>query len=60
MTTNMSTSSNGVDASLSRTNPWRRLAGALNTQWLIVGGCLLAVAYLSLMPLGFLLWQSFF
>jgi iron(III) transport system permease protein len=34
--------------------------GHLNMQWLIIGVCLLAVVYLALMPLGFLIWQSFF
>ncbi len=29
-------------------------------KWLVIGVCVLAVAYLALMPLGFLLWQSFF
>jgi len=36
-------------------NGWR----FLNTQWLVIGVCLAAVAYLALMPLGFLVWQSF-
>lgn len=36
------------------------MAGRLNMQWLIIGVCLAAVAYLALMPLGFLIWQSFF
>lgn len=31
----------------------------LNTQTMVIGACLLAVAYLALMPLGFLFWQSF-
>jgi iron(III) transport system permease protein len=29
-------------------------------KWLIIGVSVLVVAYLALMPLGFLLWQSFF
>jgi iron(III) transport system permease protein len=32
----------------------------INMQWVIVGVCVAVVAYLSLMPLGFLIWQSFF
>jgi iron(III) transport system permease protein len=35
---------------------WRRL----DLKWLIIGICVLAVAYLTLIPLGFLMWQSFF
>ena len=35
---------------------WRRI----NLQWTIVGICIAVVAYLALMPLGFLIWQSFF
>ena len=35
---------------------WRRL----DLKWLIIGVCVLLVAYLALMPLGFLIWQSFF
>jgi len=29
-------------------------------KWLVVGVCIALVAYLALIPLGFLLWQSFF
>lgn len=36
------------------------IARRLNMQWVIVGACLLAVAYLATMPLIFLIWQSFF
>ncbi len=35
---------------------WRRL----DLKWLMIGICVLVVAYLALMPLGFLMWQSFF
>jgi iron(III) transport system permease protein len=35
---------------------WRRL----DLKWLIISICVLAVAYLTLIPLGFLMWQSFF
>lgn len=31
----------------------------LDTKWLIIGGTILVVAWLTLIPLGFLLWQSF-
>lgn len=30
----------------------------LDTKWLIIGGTILVVAWLTLIPLGFLLWQS--
>lgn len=39
---------------------WKSVVSRLNMQWLIIGVCLAAVAYLALMPLGFLIWQSFF
>src|SRR5688572_26884615 len=29
-------------------------------KWLVLGVCVALVAYLALIPLGFLLWQSFF
>jgi iron(III) transport system permease protein len=32
----------------------------IELKWLIIGVSVLVVAYLALMPLGFLLWQSFF
>ncbi|MDB5764171.1 MAG: sugB 2 [Herminiimonas sp.] len=35
---------------------WRRI----DFKWAIIGLSVLVVAYLALMPLGFLLWQSFF
>jgi iron(III) transport system permease protein len=35
---------------------WRRI----DLKWLIIGACVLGVAYLALMPLVFLVWQSFF
>ena len=35
---------------------WRRL----DLKWLIIGICVLVVAYSALMPLGFLIWQSSF
>jgi len=41
---------------VSKLAAWRRI----NLQWMIVGICVAMVAYLALMPLGFLIWQSFF
>ncbi len=38
-----------------RASLWRRL----DLKWLIIGICVLAVAYLAVMPLVFLVWQSF-
>ena len=35
---------------------WRRI----DLKWVIIGLCVAIVAYLAVMPLGFLLWQSFF
>jgi iron(III) transport system permease protein len=35
---------------------WRRI----DLKWVIIGVCVAWVAYLALMPLGFLVWQSFF
>ncbi|NYT70349.1 ABC transporter permease [Pusillimonas noertemannii] len=35
---------------------WRRL----DLKWIIIGVCVIGVAYLALMPLFFLLWQSFY
>ena len=42
-----------------------RPAGALlrlrfDLKWLVIGACVALVAYLAVIPLGFLLWQSFF
>src|SRR3990167_6328360 len=36
----------------------RRLS--LNWQWIIVGACIAFTVYIAIIPLGFLLWQSFF
>ncbi len=41
---------------VSKPAAWRRI----NLQWTIIGICVAIVAYLALMPLGFLIWQSFF
>lgn len=35
---------------------WQRI----DFKWIIIGVCVLGVSYLALIPLGFLLWQSFF
>ena len=32
----------------------------LDPKWLVIGGCVLLTLYLGVVPLGFLLWQSFF
>jgi len=40
----------------SRANSWRNF----DFKWVIIGISVLVVSYLALMPLGFLLWQSFF
>jgi iron(III) transport system permease protein len=32
----------------------------LDLKWVVLGACVAAVTYLALIPLGFLLWQSFF
>jgi len=32
----------------------------LDPKWLIIGACVLVTVYLGIVPLGFLLWQSFF
>ena len=32
----------------------------LNWQWIIIGACVAFTVYIALVPLGFLLWQSFF
>jgi len=36
--------------------PWRRI----DLKWVVIGVSVAVVAYLALIPLGFLLWQSFF
>jgi iron(III) transport system permease protein len=33
---------------------------AFDPKWLIIGACVLVTMYLGIVPLGFLLWQSFF
>ena len=33
---------------------------ALNWQWIVIGACVAFTVYIAVIPLGFLLWQSFF
>ena len=33
---------------------------ALNWQWIVIGACVAFTVYIAVVPLGFLLWQSFF
>ena len=33
---------------------------ALNWKWLVIGACVAFTVYIAVVPLGFLLWQSFF
>ena len=44
----------GVGAPLPSTRP------ALNWQWIVIGVCVALTVYIAVVPLGFLLWQSFF
>ena len=43
-------------AELELSAPRRRF----DVQWVVIGGCVAAVLWLAAIPLGFLLWQSFF
>jgi iron(III) transport system permease protein len=47
-----------MEAALDRSAETRR--PRIDAQWLIVGACVALTLYLAVMPLGFLLWQSFF
>src|SRR5262245_12903556 len=43
--------------------PGRALVSVLrriNPKWVIIGACVLFTIYIAVIPLGFLLWQSFF
>src|SRR5882724_6718618 len=47
------------------TSPTIRAPAALpplrfDLKWLVIGACVLLTLYLAVLPLGFLLWQSFF
>ena len=44
----------GVGAPLPSTRP------TLNWQWIVIGLCVAFTVYIAVVPLGFLLWQSFF
>jgi iron(III) transport system permease protein len=33
---------------------------ALNWKWIVIGACVVFTVYIAVVPLGFLLWQSFF
>ena len=46
---------NGLDA-----NPPPSRLLSLNWQWIVIGVCVAFTAYIALIPLGFLLWQSLF
>lgn len=36
-----------------------RTPGGLDWKWVVIGGCVLLTVYLAVVPLGFLLWESF-
>src|SRR5687768_4064339 len=38
----------------------RPRAASIDFKWVVLGVCVAAVTYLAVIPLGFLLWQSFF
>ena len=40
--------------------PVAALRPRFDAKWLVIGGCVLLTLYLGVVPLGFLLWQSFF
>jgi iron(III) transport system permease protein len=40
-------------------NSAQNILKKLEFKWFLIGGCLITVAYLTLMPLIFLLWESF-
>src|SRR5229473_1201530 len=48
-----------VDAALPRRIEAPGRAG-FDFKWLVIGACVLLTLYLAVLPLGFLLWQSFF
>ena len=47
-------------SSATRTTTARRLQPRFDAKWLIIGACVALALYLGVVPLGFLLWQSFF
>jgi len=52
----MNVAENMIAAPPAPPRSWRHF----DFKWIIIGACVALVAYLALMPLGFLLWQSFF
>src|SRR5262245_60383313 len=48
----------GQQAELARVGPFG--APSLDPKWLIIGACVALTLYLGVVPLAFLLWQSFF
>ena len=48
------------DSSLATRPPSSVLRHSFDLKWLVLGACVIAVVYLAVVPLGFLLWQSFF
>lgn len=47
-------------SSAARTTTARALQPRFDAKWLIIGACVALTLYLGVVPLGFLLWQSFF
>lgn len=39
---------------------WRNWLAKIDLKWVVIGICLVAVVYLAVVPLGFLIWQSFY
>src|SRR6266705_665772 len=53
---NMGAVAHAAGVPADRPKGWRNI----DMKWIVIGVSVLLVAYLALMPLGFLLWQSFF
>ena len=58
--TELSAKTNEVAGSGLAANPSGARHLSINWQWIIVGVCIAFTMYIALIPLGFLLWQSFF
>ena len=58
--TELSAKSNEVAGNGPAANPPGARHLSINWQWIIVGVCIAFTMYIALIPLGFLLWQSFF
>ena len=58
--TELSTKMNQLEGNRGGVNlsPKRRFS--LNWQWIVIGICVAFTVYIAIIPLGFLLWQSFF